>query len=350
MLFDNDYGKIKPSLAKDFGDNPMAISETEKPEAAPKVGEESQQPSIQSLTWGELTWVNIEHPTKHETEYLAQNYSFNQLDLDDCLSRRQRPKIDEYQDYLFTVFHFPKWYKDVQIARPSQVAIFIGRNYVVTVHSGELTPLVKLFERCKNEEEVRQRNMGKGSVFLAYRIIDLLVDYCFPIMDKILSHMESVEDKVFDENTSTAKELAVLRRDIIAQRRIIWPLRTIISELETKLKKFATTDMTVYLGDLSDHINKIWDTLEEGKETIEVFKDTDNSFASNRINDVLRVLTILATISTVLTFVVGFYGMNIPLPLGSNPGGSSYTWIIFVIISFAIIATMLFYFHRKRWL
>ena len=156
-----------------------------KEAAIPEVAREDGQLNIASVARGKLTWVNIEAPTKQETDYLAQNYSFNQLDLDDCLSRRQRPKIDEYEDYFFVVLHFPKWHKEVEIARPSQVAIFIGRNYVVTVHAGELTPLVRLFEVCQNNAVVRRRNMGKGSVFLAYRIIDLLVDYCFPIMDKI---------------------------------------------------------------------------------------------------------------------------------------------------------------------
>jgi len=127
----------------------MVISRIRKRKeaATQEVGKEEQL-NIETITYKDLTWVNIERPTKRETEYLAQNYSFNQLDLDDCLSRRQRPKIDEYKDYLFVVLHFPKWHKDVQIARPSQVGMFIGRKYVVTVHAGELTPLVKFFEAC----------------------------------------------------------------------------------------------------------------------------------------------------------------------------------------------------------
>jgi magnesium transporter len=326
----------------------MAIPKIKKPEATP-VGEESRQLNVESLTWGELTWVNIEQPTERGIEYLAQNYSFNQLDLEDCLSRRQRPKIDEYEDYLFVVLHFPKWYKDVQIARPSQVAIFIGRNYVVTVHSGELTPLVKLFELCKDKDDVRERNMGKGSVFLAYRIIDLLVDYCFPIMDKILSQMESVEDKVFDEHIEASHELAVVRRDVIAQRRIIWPLRTVIGELEIKLQKFTTTDMSVYFGDLSDHINKIWDTLDECKEVIEVFKDTDYVLSTERINRVMRILTIFSSI--VLPFIVisSIYGMNIHLP-GGLTSGNRLSFILLMVLMALIAGGMLYFFRRKRWI
>ena len=329
----------------------MAMPKIRKgePVVAPKVAGEGQQPNIQLVTWGDLTWVNIEQPTKLETEYLVQNYSFNQLDLDDCLSRRQRPKIDEYEDYLFVVLHFPKWHKEVQIVRPSQVSIFIGRNYVVSVHAGELTPLVKLFEVCKNNEVVRQRNMSEGSVFLAYRIIDLLVDYCFTITDKILSQMEGVEDKVFDENVEAARELAVVRRDIIAQRRIIWPLRTVIGELEAKLQKFTSMDMTVYFGDLSDHTNKIWDTLDECKEIIEVYKDADFVLGTDRINRVIRILTILSSIVLPFLVVTSFYGMNIHLP-GGITKGSFESFLILLAVMFLMAGVMLYLFHRKRWI
>ena len=252
--------------------------------------------NIETITYQGLTWVNIERPTTEETDYLARNYSFNQLDLEDCLSRRQRPKIDEYKDYLFVVLHFPKWHKEIQIARPSQVSMFIGRKYVVTVHAGELTPLVKLFEACRDNAPARQIFMTKGSAFLAYRIIDLLVDYCFPIMDKILSQIEGVEDGVFDETAETARDVAVVRRDIIAQRRIIWPLRTVITELEPKLRKFTTRNMSDLFGDMLDHLNKLWDTLDECKEVIEVYKDADYVLSTDRINQIMRILTIIGAI------------------------------------------------------
>ena len=306
--------------------------------------------NIEAITYGELTWVNVEQPTTLETDYLAQTYLFNQLDLDDCLSRRQRPKIDEYEDYLFVVLHFPKWYKELQIARPSQVSMFIGRKYVVTVHAGELTPLVRLFEGCRENAVVCQRNMGRTSAFLAYRIIDLLVDYCFPIMDKILSQMENAEDAVFDEMAETARDVAVLRRDIIAQRRIIWPLRTIIGELEPKLRKFTARNLGPLFGDTLDHLNKIWDTLDECKEIIEVYKDSDEALGTQRINSILRILTIITAIGTVLTALTSFYGMNVPLPGGANPGGWTYSWIIHLIAALVVGGAMLYYFHRKHWI
>lgn len=328
----------------------MATPRTKKrKEAAVQEVRRESRLNIEAVTYKGLTWVNIEQPTKRETDYLAQNYSFSQLDLDDCLSRRQRPKIDEYKDYLFVVLHFPKWHKDVQIARPSQVGMFIGKKYVVTVHAGELTPLVSFFELCRDNPVMCRRAMGRGSVLLAYRIIDLLVDYCFPIMDKILSQMEGVEDAVFDEEVEAAHELAVVRRDIIAQRRIIWPLRTVIIELETKLKRFTARDMSPLFGDMLDHLNKIWDTLDECKEVIEVYKDSDYVLSTDRINRIMRILTIFSAIILPFVVVSSIFGMNVHFP-GGLTEGSPLTFILLLVFMALIAGGMLYFFRRKRWI
>ena len=120
--------------------------------------------------------------------------------------------------------------------------------------------------------------------------------------------------------------------------------------LEKRLKRFTRADMTVYFGDLMDHINKVCETLDETRDVIDLFKDTDSTLATYRVNDILRVLTILATIGTVLTVLASFYGMNIPLPGGSNPGGSPHTWWILLVVMFVIMGAMLVYFRRKRFL
>jgi magnesium transporter len=311
------------------------------------VAEESLH--VETVIFKDLTWVNIEQPTKQDTDYLAQNYSFDQLDLDDCLSRRQRPKVDEYEDYLFVVLHFPKWHKEVQIARPSQVAMFIGKNYVVTVHAGELTPLVNFFEMCQNDATMCQRAMSRGSALLAYRIIDLLVDYCFPIMDKILGQMDIAEDRVFDPSVEATHELAVVRRDIIAQRRIIWPLRAVIAELEPKLKKFTTRNMSYLFGDMLDHLAKIWDTLEECKEVIEVYKDSDYVLSTERINRIMRVLTIFSAIILPFVVISSIYGMNVVLP-GGLVGGSLQTFLLLLLAMVLVAGGMLLFFRRKHWI
>jgi len=312
-----------------------------------EVSKKEKQLNLESLAWGDLTWVNIERPTERETEYLAQNYSFHPLDLDDCLSRIQRPKIDEYKDYLFLVFHFPVFNKEARATTTSQLSVFIGKNYLITLHKGELKPLVKLFKECQKDEESQQENFSQGSGYLLYRIVDRLVDYCLPILNKIVDNIENVEDNIFSDGMrGTVKEISILRRDIISFRRIIWPMRAVIGSLEPKIRRFTNMDMAVYFGDTVDHVDKIWDALDEYKEVIEGLNDTHDSLATNRTNEVIRMLPIIATILLPITVVARSVGMNIPLPFQD----SSYSLLFVFLIMLAIIGGMLYFFRRQRWI
>jgi len=312
-----------------------------------QVGKEEQL-NLESLTWGDLTWVNIEGPTEKETEYLAQNYQFHPLDLDDCLSRIQRPKIDEYKEYLFLVFLFPVFNIEARVTTPSQLSVFISGNYLITLHKGELKPLVKLFKECQVDEESQQEYFSRGPGYLLYRLIDRLVDYCLPILSKIGDNTEDVEDSIFsDRMRGTIREISIIRRDIISFRRIIWPMRAVIGSLEPKIRRFSKMDMAVYFGDIVDHVDKIWDTLDEYKEVIEGLKDTHDSLATNHTNEVVRILTVIATILMPITVVASIFGMNIPLgPFRDSP----YSALYISLICLAIVGGMLYFFRRQRWI
>jgi len=309
--------------------------------------EKEKELNIEQITWGDLIWVNIENPTERETEYLAQNYSFHPLDLDDCLSRIQRPKIDKYKDYLFLVFHFPVFNKETRVTTPSQLSVFIGEKYLITLHKGELKPLVKLFKECQRDEESREEYLGESPGFLLYRMIDRLVDYCLPILSRMVDNIETVEDDIFsDRKRGTVKEISLLRRDIISFRRIIWPMRAVIGSLEPKVRRFTNQDMEAYFGDMTDHVDKIWDALDEYKEIIEGLDYTYNSLASNRTNEVMRMLTVIATILLPITVVASIYGMNIPLPFQN----SSYSLAFVFFIMLVVISSMLIFFRHQRWI
>ena len=305
--------------------------------------------NMETLVWNNLTWINIEQPTLRETKYLAENYHFHPLDLDDCLSKIQRPKIDEYNEYLFVVLHFPIFNKEAGVTTSSQVSVFIGKNYLVTLHKGELKPLVKLFRECQIEEESRQKYFSYGSGVLLYHIIDRLIDYCLPILSKILDNVETVEDEIFSKRRipRLIEEISLLRRDAISFRRIIWPMRAVVAGLEPRIRRFTSSDMTVYFGDMVDHIDKIWDGLDECKEIIEGLNDTHDSLATNRTNEIVRMLTIIATILLPITVVSSVFGMNIKLGFfEASPLSFLYIFLIMV----AIIGLMLFFFRRQHWI
>jgi magnesium transporter len=307
--------------------------------------------NLEILTYDSLTWIDIEPPTVKERDYLSQNFPFHPLDLDDTLSRIQRPKIDEYKDYLFFVFNFPRYNKREQMLGYSQVSVFIGQGYLITLHKGDLKPLAKLFRECQENEEKQEEYLTKGPGYLLYRILDRLVDYCIPMLNKLGDGIEDVEDYVFSTHKrGTVREISRLRRDIIAFRRTIWPMRAVINSLEPRARRFASQDLSVYFGDLVDHLDKIWDGLDEYKEIIEGLHATHDSLASNRVNDILRLLTILTAIGTVLTVIVGFYGMNIWIPGGVQTDGNPMSWVILLIVMLVVSMAMIWYFWRKNWL
>jgi len=305
------------------------------------------EPSLKSIAWQKLTWVDIEQPTEMETEYLAEHYPFHPLDLDDCRSKMQLPKIDEYEDYFFMIFHFPVFNPEARVTTPSQVAIFIGEDYLITLHQGDLKPLVTLFRACETNEKAREESMGRSSGFLLYLILDRLVNYCFPILNRVGENIDEVEERIFGENPRAAlAAVAVLRRDIISFRRIIRPQTEAVETLEQKEWPVFKEDPEIYFGDIADHLRKIRDTLDDYRDVVEGLSDTNDVMITFRTNEVMRVLTIIATITLPLTLVASIYGMNIKLPFAE----SSLSFPIMVIVMVCIIVGMLAFFRSRRWI
>ena len=305
--------------------------------------------SMESVTFADTTWVNIERPKEGDISCLKDNYPFHPLDLADCVSRTQRPKLDIYQDYLFLIFHYSVWDKINRVAVAEQVSVFLGNNYVVTVHNGRFTPLVELFRQCQSNEDARKDYFSNGSGFLVYSIIDRSVDSYFPILDKLLVLMDNVEDRVFDETIEAAKEVFILRRDVVTQRRIMFPNRTTFGELESKISRFSKIDLTPHFGDIMDHMNKICETLDELKDIIEAFKDTDYVLSTNRIKGFLRILTFFAGIALPFVIISGLFSMNVFLPF-SDRNTNIILFLLLVVIMGGISALTYFYLRRKRWL
>ena len=305
--------------------------------------------NIETITHGKLTWLNIEKPSAKETEYLSMNYPFHLLDLDDCISKIQRPKIDKYETYLFMVLHFPVYNKEARVTTASQVSIFIGEDYLITLHTGALKPLAKLFVDCEANEKSRQEYMGRSSSYLLYLILDRLINSCFPILYKIVDNIENVEDDIFAEGKrETVKELSILRRDVIAFRRIIKPQTEVFELLENEDWPVIKVDPEVYFGDIADHARKIQDTLDDYKEVVEGLNDTNNTLYSFRTNQVIRVLTIISTIMLPLALIAGISGMNMWPFTGDGPGWQAF--LVIVLVMAAITGGMLVLFRRKRWI
>jgi magnesium transporter len=311
------------------------------------VDKKDEKLNIETIKWGKITWINIEKPTGSDMEYLAKNYLFNLFDLEDCLSRIERPKIDEYENYLFLVLHFPVFKMEARVTTSSQVSIFIGADFLVTVHTGALKPLAKLFNDCQQNERAREEHMARSSGYLLYRILDRLVDYCFPILNRVIANIEAAEDRLFSEPArDTVQEISVLRRDVMSYRRIIRHQPAILKSLEVREYPFLREDLDVYFGDIGDHIGTISETLEEYKEVVEGLNATSDSLFSHRTNEVMKMLTILGTILLPLLVISGIYGMNVSLPFED----SSFAFPFIILFTLCISGSMLAYFRYRRWI
>src|SRR5881396_697309 len=262
-----------------------------------------------------LVWIHLDAPEPDVATELAEKIGWHPLDVEDVLSKRQRPKIDEYPEYLFGVLHFPFYDKAVQRLNAAELDFFLGQGYLVTLPTVELLPVSRLFQRCVADAELRENLFAKGSGYLLYHVLDDLFDYCFPILDKIGHKLDSIEDDMFEKRAEdVVRDLSNVKQEIISYRKIIKPERSTLRVLEGRTQRFLPQDLEVYYDDIVDAAERIWDLLDNYKEVVEALEDTNESVISHRQNDVLRVLTIFSVILLPLTLITGFFGMNVHFP------------------------------------
>ena len=291
--------------------------------------------------------MHLDAPTLEEASLLAERYGWHPLDLEDVLSRRQRPKVDEYPDYLFGVLHFPVYDKAIQRLNAAELDFFLGNGYLVTLPAVELLPVTRLFGRCQEDEELRDQLFSKGSGYLLYHILDDLFDYCFPILDKIGHKLDSVEDDMFEVRAEdVVRDLSNVKQEIISYRKIIKPERSTLRLLERQVERFLPEDLELYFDDIVDASERIWDLLDNYKEVVEALEDTNESVISHRQNDVLRVLTVVTVILMPLTLITGVFGMNLHFP------GFETATAFWVIVAFmlGLGLGLTAFFRLKRWL
>jgi magnesium transporter len=305
------------------------------------------QASLAELEGGGLTWVNLERVDQSSAQELADRFGWHPLDVEDVLSKRQRPKVDDYPDYLFAVLHFPIYDTNIQRLNAGELDVFIGADYLVTIPNSELLPISRLFNRCADDEAFREQLFSKGSGRLLYEVLDDLFDYCFPILDKIAHKLDAVEDDIFEGRSSEAvRDISNVKQEIISYRKIIKPQRATLRVLERNVERFLPEELELYFDDVVDASERIWDLLDNYKEVVEALEDTNESVISHRHNDVLRLLTVFSVILLPLTLIASIFGMNVEYP---GEGTAAAFWAIGASMV-ALIAALLAFFRYKRWL
>src|ERR1700710_2620318 len=310
---------------------------------------EPQAPRVEQIEWGGLRWVNIEHPGALERAWLEEHFDFHALDLEDVRSRNQRPKIDQYDEYLFSILNLPVFDRAAKRLGAGELDLFVGPDFLVTIPNQPLQPVEYLFERCRSKEELREQLFSRGSGYLLYRLVDDCFDYCFPMLRKIGNKLDALEDDIFEgRSEDIVRDISNAKQEIINFRKVIRPQRPVLRDLEKVKSRYLSPDfdLEIYFDDIVDAHERIWDMLENYKEVAEALEETNESVISHRLNDSIRVLTSISVVILPLTLIASIMGMNSWVPFeGDEPG----FFLVLAVMAMVLIG-LVAYFRRKRWL
>jgi magnesium transporter len=308
---------------------------------------ERAEPRISELAANGLTWIHVDRPGVLEAEALANRFGFHELDVEDVLSKRQRPKIDEYPDYLFVVLHFPFYDKSVQRLNAAELDVFLAQDFLITLPNVELLPVTYLFGRCEEDAGRREELFSKGSGYLLYHVLDDLFDYCFPILDKIGTKLDAIEDDVFEgRSEEVVRDISNAKQEIISYRKIIKPERATLRGLERYTARFLPEGLDIYFDDIVDASERIWDLLDNYKEVVEALEATNEAVISHRQNYRLQLLTVVSVVLLPLTLLASVFGMNVAVP---GEGETAPFWVL-VAVMVALGGSLLGILRWKRWL
>src|SRR3954469_1345970 len=304
---------------------------------------EPDTPNVDIVEAEGLRWINIERPRSVDRAWLEEHFDFHPLDYEDVFSRNQRPKVDEYDGYLFIVLHFPVFDKQVGRLNTAELDVFIGPDFIVTIPNERLPAVEYLFERCRQREDVRDALFGKGPAYLLYKIVDDCVDASFPMLRKMGNKLERLEEDIFEgRSKEIVRDISNVKQEIINFRKTVRPQRAALKDLE-RTKPYIPETLDIYFDDINDASERIWDMLENFKEVIEGLESTNESVLSHQLNDVLRILTAFSAVLLPLTLIASVFGMNTGVP---GEGSIHAFWVVVGVMVLALGG--LFYLFRKR--
>jgi magnesium transporter len=294
---------------------------------------------------GVAVWVDLSQPTPEEARILTDVFHFHQLAVEDALSELHHPKIESYGDYLYLILHGIDFSASEHCFRTQDIDFFLGAQYLVTVHPGVSRSIGKVGGACSRDARV----LGEGPGMLLYRIIDTMVDNYRPEVDELSARLDELEDEVFEKpNPQLARAILNFKKDISSLRQVVMPQRDAVGRLARREFPLISEQLAYGFRDVHDHLVRLSDEAMFFQDRITSILDAHLSAVSNQLNQVMKVLTIIATLFMPLTVFTGMYGMNVTLP--HLPGGPDvqFWWILGIMMLMS--GGMLVYFRRKRWI
>lgn len=293
-----------------------------------------------------LLWVDLFNFSEAEANQVARIFNFHTLSVEDCLHYSPRAKVDNYEDYYFFTLHALRYEEesDEEIAL-EQLNVYLGSNFVVTLHKRTLPTLGRVARECLSNN--RLEVMRKGPDFFLYTILDGITDMYFPVINRINERVEELEDDLYSEPTrEITEEFLSLKRTTLAMRRAITPQKRIFMSGSGQYAFKISEENIPYYLDLVDHIERIIDSIDSFRDLVDGALATYDSIISARTNETMRILTVISTIFMPLTFLTGFFGMNVPLPAQQ----SSTSTLAITIGLFGVSLWMFFVFRLRKWI
>jgi magnesium transporter len=293
-----------------------------------------------------ITWFNVEGLNRIDIiEKMGRYFNLHPLPLEDIVNMGQRPKLDDYGDYLFTVFKMLQYNEEESTIKSEQVSLILGVNYVISFQEDIGDVFNSVRERIRNNTGIIRK---MGADYLAYSLIDTIVDNYFTILEKLGDKIEFLEEELVENpTTETLQTIHTLKRELIFLRKSVWPLREVVSRLERGGSKLIKGTTGVYLRDVYDHTIQVIDAIETYRDLLSGMLDIYLSSISNRMNEIMKVLTIIGTIFIPLTFIAGIYGMNFKY---MPELGLVWGYPIVLLLMSIIGVIMVFFFRGKKWL
>lgn len=293
-----------------------------------------------------VTWINIEGLHQLEIiEKIGKQFNIHPLVLEDIANTEQRPKMEDFDDYIFLILKMLCFEEDKNVIKAEQVGLILGSNFVISFGEGEGDVFNPVRERIRNGKG-RIRKLGPD--YLAYALIDVIVDSYFLILERIGDRIEYLEEDLLDEpRPETMQAIHSLKGEMLLFRKSVWPLREVISSVERGESDLVRESTVIYLRDVYDHTIHVIDTVETFRDLLSGLLDLYISSVSNKMNEVMKVLTIIATIFIPLTFIAGVYGMNFRY-MPELEWRFGYHMILLVMLITG--AGMVIYVRKRRWL
>ncbi|MCK9320876.1 MAG: magnesium transporter CorA family protein [Bacteroidales bacterium] len=304
---------------------------------------------IETINFENVKWLHILNPSEDDFDFLLKEYEFHPLDIEDCRSVNQRPKIDEYDDYYFLILHFPFFDKANKFVRVKEVKIFWGKDYIVTI--GRSHWVVKnLFKDLQKKHELGSEELSdivQSSDSLLYNILDRLMVETYTLILRIGTEVDGINYDIFSKKSEKViEQLSITRKNIISLNTTFKPQVRVFHKFESGGIKGYEEDMEDYWGNILDQYQKMFDLVEDYGELIEGLSHTFDSLQTNKTNEIMRILTFISTIMLPLSVISGIYGMNVNLPFMQKG------WVFGGIIALMVVVVVgfIFYFKKKRWL